>query len=153
MSNHPSNSRVQQEIGKEIVEAFFKKLEAPFAPEKDFLLENTLGHKCKVKIDGYSKDPPILCEAWVNCEKPKGGQPSKIMKDALKLLFTEKCLRKKHRKVLLFCDEVPREYFTTRKSWQAECLQDYGIETEVCHLSEKQKQRLKEAKKLQQTPK
>ena len=152
MSNHPSNSRVQQEIGKELVETFFLKLGSPLVPEKDFLLENTLGHKCKVKIDGYSKDPPILCEAWVHCGKPKGGQPSKIIKDALKLLFTEKRLKKEHRKILLFCDEDSRKHFT-RKSWQAECLRDYGIETEVYHLSEEQKQRLKEAKKLQQTPK
>ena len=149
MANHPSNSRVQQDIGKELVEAFFQKLEAPLDPERVL----PLGNRCKVVIDGYSRDPAILCEAWVNCEKPKGGQPSKIMKDALKLLFTEKRLKKGHRKVLLFCDEVPREYFTTRKSWQAECLRDYGIETEVYPLSEKQKQRLKGAKKQQQTPK
>ena len=145
MANHPSNSRVQQEIGKELVNTF---LGAQSEQEKVF----PLGNGCKVVIDGYSKDPPILCEAWVHCGKPKGGQPSKIIEDALKLLFTEKCLEKEHRKILLFCDEDSRKHFTG-KSWQAKCLRDYGIETEVCLLSEEQKQRVKKAKKLQQTPK
>ena len=152
MSNHPSNSGVQQKIGKELVKAFLVKLRAPFEQEKGF----SLGNECEVKVDGYSKDPPrgkpILCEAWVHCGKPKGGQPSKIIEDALKLLFTEKCLEKEHRKILLFCDEDSRKHFTG-KSWMAQCLRDYGIKTEVYPLSEEQKQRLKEAKKLQQTPK
>jgi len=114
-----------------------------------------LGDRCEVNIDGYSAsaDPPIICEAWVHCGKPKGGQPSKIMRDALKLLFTQKRLKKEHKKILLFCDEVSRNHFTRKDSWQAECLKDYGIETEVYPLSEVQKQRLKEAKKLQQTSK
>ena len=148
MANHPSNSRVQQEIGKELVNTFFSKLGAPLEQEKVF----PLGNGCKVVIDGYSKDPPILCEAWVHCGKPKGGQPSKIIEDALKLLFTEKYLEKEHRKILLFCDEDSRKHFTG-KSWQAKCLRDYGLETKVYPLSEEQKQRVKKAKKLQQTPK
>jgi len=148
MANHPSNSRVQQEIGKELVNTFFSKLGAPLEQEKVF----PLGNGCKVVIDGYSKDPPILCEVWVHCGKPKGGQPSKIMEDALRLLFIEKCLGKEHRKILLFCDEDSRNHFT-RKSWYAKCLLDYGIETEVYPLTEEQEQRVKEAKKLQQTPK
>ena len=148
MSNHPSNSRVQQEIGKELVKTFFSKLGAPLEQEKELLL----GSACKVVIDGYSKDPPIICEAWVHCGKPKGGQPSKVMEDALKLLFTEKCLKKEHTKILLFCDEDSRKHFTG-KSWQAKCLLDYGIKTEVYLLTEGQEQRLKKAKKLQQTPK
>ena len=148
MSNHPSNSKVQQDIGKELVSSFSSKLGVKLEQEKKLLL----GSACEVVIDGYSKDPPILCEAWVHCGKPKGGQPSKIIEDALKLLFTEKRLKKEHRKILLFCDEDSRKHFT-RKGWQAECLRDYGIKTEVYPLTEKQKQRLKEAVELQQTPK
>jgi hypothetical protein len=148
MANHPSNSRVQQEIGKELVNSFSSKLGVKLEEERELLL----GSACKVVIDGYSKDPPIICEAWVHCGKPKGGQPSKIMEDALKLLFTEKCLKKEHTKILLFCDEHSRKYFTG-KSWQAKCLLGCGIKTEVYPLTEEQEQRLKEAKKLQQTPK
>jgi len=103
-------------------------------------LEQDNGFPFGIEIDGYSEsaDPPILCEAWIHCGKSKGGQPHKIMKDALILLFTEKCLEKEHKKILLFCDEDSRKHFTG-KSWEAKCLLEYGIKTEVYPLSEKQK--------------
>ena len=59
MSNHPSNSQVQQDIGKELVKIFFSKLGAPLEQERAL----PLGIRREVNIDGYSKDPPILCKA------------------------------------------------------------------------------------------
>ncbi len=144
MSNHPSNSREQQEEGKVLVNTLSSELGVPLEQEKVLYL----GSICKVVIDGYSADPPILCEAWVHYGKPKGGQPNKIIKDALKLLFTEKCLGKEHRKILLFCDEDARNHFTG-ESWQAKCLRDYGIETNVCSLPKKNEQGVKKAHKGQ----
>jgi len=144
MVNHPSVSREQQEAGKTLVNALSLKLGVPLEQERTL----DFGSGCTVKIDGYSANPPILCEAWAHYGKPKGSQPYKIMTDALKLIFTEKCLRKEHRKILLFSDEGARKPFVS-KNWKAQFLREYSIETKVFPLPKKQREELIEAQKRQ----
>ncbi len=143
MVDHPSTSSAQREAGIELVNALSNSLKVTLK-EKRLKLEGG----CTVEIDGYSDKPPVLCEAWVHYGKPKPSQSNKIMKDAFKLVFTEKCKGKKYKKILLFCDEEARKPLTGG-SWQAQCLRDYSVKTEVFHLPKGLEKRVKAAYKKQ----
>ena len=122
MVSHPSASNEQQEAGVVLVSALADHLRIALDSK---VLKFSDG--CAVQIDGYSDDPPVLCEAWAHIGKPKGSQPDKVMSDLVKLLFCEERLGKKFRKILLFSDEVVSQHFSGN-SWQAMCLRDHGIE-------------------------
>ena len=143
MIDDPSNSRAQREGGIALIRALSSSLGVALK-EKRLELEDG----CYVEVDGYSDKPPILCEAWVHYGEPKPSQSNKIMKDAFKLVFTEKCKRKTYKKILLFCNEDARRPFIG-ESWQAQCLRDYGIETEVYRLPNKLEKGVKAAYKKQ----
>jgi len=128
MVPHPSSSNEQQAAGIALVNALSDHLGIPLESK---VLE--LGGHCIIQIDGYSDEPPVICEAWAHIGKPKGSQPDKVMADAFKLLFCEKHLCKKFRKILLFSDEVVRQYFSGKK-WQAECLREHNIEVIALRL-------------------
>lgn len=129
MVPHPSSSNEQQAAGVVLVNALSDHLGIPLESK---VLE--LGGDCTIQIDGYSDEPSVICEAWVHVGKPKGSQPDKVMADAFKLLFCEKRLCKKFRKILLFSDEVVLQYFSGNK-WQAECLRERNIEVMALPLS------------------
>ena len=143
MVDHPSSSSEQKEGGIALIHALSSSLGVALKEER---LE--LGEGCTVEVDGYSNEPPILCEAWVHYGKPRGAQFDKIMTDAFKLVFIEKRKREMYRKILVFCDEDAREAFTG-VGWQAQCLRDYGIETEIRRLPKELEQRVKKARKRQ----
>ncbi len=144
MARPRSDSTVQRKIGERLVKSFSSDLEVPLEQEKKL----DCGSSCTVKVDGYSANPPILCEAWAHHGPPKGGQLYKVMTDALKLIFVEKCLKKRHRKILLFSNEDARKPFIG-KSWKAQFLRDYDIETKILPLSAKQRHELIEAQEQQ----
>ncbi len=102
----------------------------------------------RIEVDGYSEESGIACEAWAHIGKPKAAQKAKIMKDAAKLLFLEKKLKRKLTKALLFCDHDAFDYFNFRNSsnWMAACLNEWGFELEYIEL---QDDILKSLKKLQ----
>jgi hypothetical protein len=102
-----------------------------------------------IEVDGYCEKPPILCEAWAHIGTPKPAQKSKILKDALKLIFLEKKLRAKHQKILVFADEEARKSFISGSSWATACLCEYRFDTLVIPLSATQTRMLKKVQKDQ----
>ena len=144
MVTHPSSSSEQKEGGRALIRALSSSLGVAIIKEQRL----ELGDGCTVEVDGYSDEPPILCEAWVHYGKPRGSQFDKIMTDAFKLVFIEKRKGKIYKKILLFCDEDARNPFTGG-SWQAQCLRDYGIEAKVYRLPKELEQRVKKARKRQ----
>ena len=143
MVPHPSSSNEQQAVGIALVNALSDHLGIPLESK---VLE--LGGDCSIQIDGYSDEPPVICEAWAHIGKPKGSQPDKVMADAFKLLFCEKYLCKKFRKILLFSDDIVRQYFSGKK-WQAECLREYNIELRTVRLPDDLLQKVKMAQRRQ----
>lgn len=110
---------------------------------------NIEGNQISVQIDGYSENPPYLCEAWSGCKRPKAGQKWKVMKDALKLIFIEKMQGGKYKKVLIFSNKDAQKPFVSDKSWLGACLKKFEVETECIKLSgSREKKRRKEAKIL-----
>ena len=128
MATHPSSSNEQQAAGIALVNALSHYLGVPLESK---VLE--LGGDCTVQIDGYSDEPPVICEAYAHIGKLRGSQPDKVMSDALKLLFCEKLLHRKFRKISVFADEKARQYFTGF-SWLARCLREHDIEVIVLQL-------------------
>ena len=143
MSVHPSDSSEQRRAGEVLIQALSSQLGIQLK-EKILAMSND----CLVEIDGYSENPPILCEAWVHYGKPRGAQYNKIMKDAFKMLFVEKDQGKKYKKILLFCDEDAQKLFTER-SWQAQCLRLHDIETKIHSLPKERETRIKKVQKRQ----
>jgi hypothetical protein len=143
MVSHSSSSNEQQAAEIALVSALSDHLGIPL--ESKVL---KLGGDCTIQIDGYSAEPPVICEAWAHIGKPKGSQPDKVMADAFKLLFCEKHLCKKFRKILLFSDDIVRQYFSGKK-WQAECLREFNIELWVIRLPDDLLQNVEMAQRRQ----
>src|SRR4030042_3114559 len=128
MTRHPSSSNEQQAAGIALVIALSQHLGVPLESK---VLD--LGRDCTVQIDGYSDEPPVICEAYAHIGKLRGSQPDKVMSDALKLLFCEKLLHRKFRKILVFADDNAKHYFSGVK-WQASCLREHSIEVIALRL-------------------
>ena len=100
------------------------------------------------EIDGVSESPPILCEAWAHQGKPKSAQVSKVMKDAMKLLFAARFVNRSTRMILLFGDKEAAKPFTGR-SWMAQALRTNGIEVQIVELSKNVQKAIRKAQKRQ----
>jgi hypothetical protein len=109
MSRHPSDSSVQRKTEPMLITGLSKQLGVALQGRE---LDLTT---CKIQVDGYSDNPPVMCEASSHIGDPKDGQINKIMKDALKLLFADALLGERHRKILLFADEAARKPFVEDK--------------------------------------
>jgi len=142
MLRHPSDSSEQRDAEVDLITGLSKELGVPLQKRE---LDLTT---CAIQIDGYSENPPIMCEAWAHRGKPKGGQPHKVLTDAFKLLFADTVLGKKHRKILVFADEAARKPFVEH-GWQAQCLEHFGFETYVVSLPKEQLERIKKAQERQ----
>ena len=139
---HPSDSSEQRKAEVALIAGLSKELGVSLQKRE---LDLTT---CAIQIDGYSEDPPIMCEAWAHRGKPKGGQPHKVLTDALKLLFADTVLGKIHRKILVFADEAARKPFVEH-GWQAQCLKHFGFETYVVSLPKDQLERIEKAQERQ----
>ncbi len=142
MLRHPSDSSEQRDAEVDLIAGLSKELGVPLQKRE---LDLTT---CAIQIDGYSENPPIMCEAWAHRGKPKGGQPHKVLTDAFKLLFADTVLGKIHRKILVFADEAARKPFVEH-GWQAQCLKHFGFETYVVSLPKDQLERIEEAQERQ----
>ena len=142
----PGSSHEQTKAEEMLILAFGKKIGAQL--RKVRIKVGSGDEKSFVELDGYSEHPPVLCEAWAHIGPPKPAQQNKIMKDALKLIFLEKKLGKKCKKVLIFADENACKPFVSGK-WMAVCLREYGIEMRTIPLSSGLRRKVLEAQKRQ----
>jgi len=142
MLRHPSDSSEQRQAEVDLIRGLSEELGVPLQERKLKL------KSCAIQIDGYSENPPIMCEAWAHSGKPKGGQPHKVLTDAFKLLFADSVLGKTYRRILVFADEAARKPFVEDK-WQAQCLKHFGFETYVVSLPDEQLERIKKAQERQ----
>ena len=142
MLRHPSDSSEQRDAEVDLITGLSKELGVTLQKRE---LDLTT---CTIQIDGYSENPPIMCEAWAHRGKPKGGQPHKVLTDSFKLLFADTVLGKIHRKILVFADEAARKPFVEDR-WQAQCLKHFGFETCVVSLPKEQLEKIKRAQERQ----
>jgi len=88
IDRHPSDSSEQQLAHKEILSLLNEKYQFNLESKK-VLINDTL-----FQIDGYSENPPILCEIYSRIGRMKVAQHNKIGKDILKMLLIEKMQNK-----------------------------------------------------------
>ena len=99
---HPSDSSEQQLAHKEIL-ALLNQTHNLNLISKKILVEDTL-----FQSDGYSEDPPIICEIYSRIGKMKVAQHNKITKDILKMLLIEKMKGHQFRKITRLGKLQPR---------------------------------------------
>jgi hypothetical protein len=102
------------------------------------------------EVDGISKTPPILVEAWAHQGPPKAAQKMKVLNDALKLVWVSSSLLPGARKILLFSDDVAAKHFLlSGTSWAGAALDHFGIEIRVVALPEEVRAEVRRAQERQ----
>lgn len=127
----PGDSLVQRMAEEVIRKALSATLGVALEPRRLAVADGVL-----VDVDGMceSSDPPLLVEIWAHQGPPKPAQKAKVMTDALKLVWIERCLFPAGaRKILALASEAAAEHFRTR-SWMATALHDLHVEVIVVPL-------------------
>jgi len=127
---HPSLSNIQISAQEEMLQDFERRNRGVKLEREKVL---PVGVRSTIRVDGYSVRPAVVCEVWAHVGAPRGSQPSKIMEDALKMLFLEKHERRTFRKVLIFADAKSSAKFENR-TWMAACLQKFDIKIFIAEL-------------------
>ncbi|SRR6266581_19852 len=87
----------------------------------------------RLELDGFSREPLVVCEAWAHQGEAKAAQKDKVAKDVLKLMFVSGILHAQPRSILLFSDEEAAK-FLRGKSWRAQAMRSLEIEIHVVEL-------------------
>jgi hypothetical protein len=141
-TTHPGDSREQREAEDVMIRALARQLGVSLTPTAF----KTPGGET-VHVDGAAQKPFILCEAWAHQGRSKSAQRSKVLADALKLLFVERIVGQPADKILLLaCDEAAARF---RSGWAAEALAAVGIRLEVVCLPEQRRQQIRLAQQRQ----
>lgn len=140
---NPSDSTEQQLAHKEILSLLNAKYQLKLESRK-VLINDTL-----FQVDGYSENPPILCEIYSRIGKMKVAQHNKIGKDILKMLLIEKMQNKTFRKIIAFADEEAASSFSGGESWYSKLKDHFNIEILVIDIPSKLKESLLIAQKRQ----
>ena len=142
-SKHASDSTEQQSAEIKALSLLNKKFNLKLV-NKRVILNST-----KFQLDGYSENPPVLCEIYSRIGKLKAAQKNKINKDILKMLLIEKIKRKKFRKIIAFADETATASFAGGESWYSKLKDYFNIEIIIVEISQSLKEILLEAQKRQ----
>jgi len=139
----PGISQEQQEAEKWLIDRLSKQLGVCLAKKRLYPIG-----KSWLELDGYSKNPLIVCEAWAHIGLPKSAQKNKVMADALKLLYVKDFLKENGRCILLFGDEQAASHFQ-HNSWNAKCLESHRIEVKIIRFTPEWKNRVLKAQERQ----
>jgi len=140
---HPSDSSEQRLAQKEILSLLNEKYQLKLESKK-VLINDTL-----FQVDGYSENPPILCEIYSRIGRMKVAQTNKIGKDILKMLLIEKMQNKTFRKIIAFADEETAHCFSGGESWYSKLKDNFNIEILVIAIPFALKESLLIAQKRQ----
>ena len=146
-SGHAGDSSPQQQAEGIVRELLSNRLgvtleKRRFAPPEGNHLE----------VDAASEEPLILAEIWAHQGKLKGAQPSKVMTDAMKLVFARSFLTKDNRTdcrlVLCFADDSAADHFKGN-SWMAQAIRNANVEIVVIDLPEEAREQVRQAQTRQ----
>lgn len=124
---HPSDSAEQRRAEPLILAGVSRALGVPIAPKR---LE--LAGGARVDVDGVADDLSAFVEVFAHQGRLRGGQFSKVARDALKLITLARTYTDA-RLVIAFGDSVAAGC-VTGKSWLAEALQVWGVKVMVVEL-------------------
>jgi hypothetical protein len=101
-----------------------------------------------VELDGYSREPRVLAEAYARHGKLKPAQRHKIASDILKMIYVERVLGDTWRKYLCFADEAAANS-VQGDGWLAQTVRTFGVEVRVYPLPADVRDAVIAAQKLQ----
>jgi len=122
---HQNKSRERKKILSLINQEYYLSLTS-----KKILINDTL-----FRADGYSENPPVLCEIYAHIGKLKSAQTYKINKDILKLLLIAKMSGKQFRKIIAFANEDAARPFSVSESRYSKLKDTFGIEIITIKIS------------------
>lgn len=132
-TKHKSDSTEQCSAERRILDELNRKLglslsSAPQKPKNEAV--------AGIKLDGFDLERRVLCEVYAHIGKLKGAQPDKVAGDILKMLYAEKLLGGRWRKLFCFADKQAAQILTG-KSWLAAAARLFDIEVQVVSLPER----------------
>lgn len=142
-SKHPSDSEIQKEAESEILVQISKDIGCKLRSKKIGVTDGV-----ELEIDGYSENPPVLCEVYSHIGKLKRAQYQKVLTDALKIIYVEKKLSKNFNKILAFVDGDAARCFETG-TWYAECIKEFNIVVKTVSINDSLRRKIIEAQKRQ----
>ncbi len=98
--------------------------------------------------DFYSEENYIVGEIFAHIGNPKKAQDNKIANDILKMLLLDRIKDKKHRKIIVVCDEA-EERKLKGLSVLAEGIRQFGVEIIRVDISDEIKKQIINAQKRQ----
>lgn len=131
-----SDSLVQRNAEEQILALLNLKLSLSLKAQR-LNLDN-----CSFEPDGFSDNPPTICEISAHIGKLKPAQVSKIGKDILKMLLIEKMYDRPFKKIVVFADEEASRSYKSTKSWYAQLQHYFNISIETFSISPELKQLL-----------
>jgi hypothetical protein len=140
---HPSDSTEQRLAHKEILSLINQSYKLNLVVNTLYLADISF------QIDGYSEEPPILCEIYSRIGPMKVAQHNKIAKDILKMLLIEKMGGKQYRKIIAFADEEAAQPFIDSESWYSKLKDNFNIEILIVDIPSELKASLINAQKRQ----
>lgn len=142
-NRHPSDSTEQVQAQKEILQLINQECNLDLTSKK-ILIDETL-----FQVDGFSEDPPILCEIYARIGKMKVAQHNKIAKDILKMLLIEKMKDQQFRKIIAFADEEAAHPFLDSESWYSKLKDNFNVEIFIVQIADELRYNLIQAQKRQ----
>jgi hypothetical protein len=140
---HPSDSTEQRLAHKEILALINQSYKLNLVVNTLYLADTSF------QIDGYSENPPILCEIYSRIGQMKVAQHNKIAKDILKMLLIEKMAGKQYRKIITFADEEAAQPFLDGESWYSKLKENFEIEIIIIQIPEELRNKILDAQKRQ----
>lgn len=147
MVNTSKSSSVEQQYAGHVIFAEVEKLlnikliENP----KIYLADNRYTY---MEPDFYSEEHCIVGEIFSHIGKPKKAQDNKIANDILKMLLLDKVKGKKHRKLIVVCDEA-EENKLNGLSVLAESIRQFEIEVIKVDIDSDLRNQIADAQKRQ----
>lgn len=126
---HQSDSLEQRLAEPEILASLAARLGVVLEPKTLHLAEGA-----RIDVDGVSADESVLVEVFARHGRLKGAQFHKVARDALKLITVARD-RGPTRLFIAFGDAEAASC-VTGKSWLAEALRTWNVETFVAELSD-----------------
>ncbi len=123
----PGDSAEQQKAEVLLIAGLSKRLGVSLAKER---LE--LPNGGWLEMDGISRTPPIVCEAWAHLGPAKGGQKHKLLADAFKLAYASQFFPDA-RKIIVLADKDAARHLRGR-GWMGKALKAFHIEVHAVSL-------------------
>ena len=143
-STQNSSSLIQQQAEQEMFANVQKHLGVSLVKNQKI---NLCGDTF-MQPDFYSEEHGIVGEIFAHIGKPKKAQDNKIANDILKMLLLDKIKDRKHRKIIVVCDESEKRKLEGTSAL-AESIRQFGIEVMLEKVSSEMHANILQAQALQ----